>query len=87
MVSAARPCLGALFRGIKTPLGADFGGRLILSPIFLYALYLWLEPRIEDGDSQLLKKLTDPVAPAEHLLRFARCDKIHRPRKIDTRIT
>src|SRR5262249_51333553 len=71
MVSAAGPCFGAVLRRIKTPLGTDPSGRLILSSILFYAVYLRLEPRIEYGNPELLKKLADTVAPAKLLLSLS----------------
>src|SRR5262245_29463475 len=78
MVSAAGSGIRALLRRVKTPLGSNLGGCFILSSILLNALYLRLEPGIEHGDSELLKKFADAVAPAKLFLDLSRRDKIHR---------
>src|SRR5262252_10564771 len=82
MLSTAGPRLRTLLRGVKTPLSPNLGCCFILSSILLYALYLWLEPRIEHRHPKLLKEFADAVAPAKLLLSLSRRDEIHWARKV-----
>src|SRR4029078_10879901 len=54
MVSTRGPSVCPLLRWVETPLSSNLGGCFILSPILLHALYLRLEPGVENPDSQLL---------------------------------